>query len=373
MQHYSDGARHRPNPAPMPGEGWRVTLQKQVVVNSMEKRIYEHVYYDPCMKYWVRKGRITTDADSMVDWKAYDGALTLMPYGKRQWVRKHFCGFEGTNQMLFRQGRRVNEYCPKCKEVETYRHIAQCQSNDATNAFRGIQREFDQWLQSTTSPGIKDAVLEHIRAYRERDVVEEGENWSERLRMVSREQEEIGQNAFMEGCITRKWKEIQDTHLKAIRSRKSPSRWARELIKKLWLVSWDMWDTRNGWIHQQAEVKTQQISKQLDAEIDRLHAIGTENKRFYTQVDRIFFREQADKIKEQSDYQKGTWINAAKKIIERDKQTVAREEEIRTIREFLRPGSTAQVESRRDRIINQWDNNFRRPEGTRRGPGCQED
>ena len=370
---YGDGTRQRPNPGSMPGEGWRIRLKGRPVTNKMEKAIYEHVYYKPCMEYWTKKGRIMPNKDEMVDWKAYDGATKLLPYGKRQWARKHFCGFEGTNQMLFRQGRRPTEYCPKCEQVETYRHIARCQSNDATQAYRSIQQEFERWLSGTTSPGIKEAVLEHLRAYRETEDIREGENWSEELKTVSRAQEDIGPNAFMEGCITSKWKEIQRMHLQAMDSRKNPRRWARELIKKVMMVSWDMWDTRNGWVHRETLIRKQQISAQLDETIGRLHSKGRQNTSFYPDADKLIFQVEEDKLLEKSDYQKRTWISAAKKTIARDDQTVARDMEIRIMREYLRPGSTDNMEKRQGRIIGQWETNFRTPEGTRRGPINQEE
>ena len=348
-------------------------MKERLVTTSMEKYIYEHVYYKPCMEYWTKKGRILPHTEEKVDWKAYDGATSLMPYGKRQWVRKHFCGFEGTNQMLFKQGRRKTEYCPKCDQVETYRHIARCQSNDATTAYREIQREFEQWLSKTTSTGIKEAVLEHLRAYRETEEIQEGENWTEDLRGVSRMQEEIGPNAFMEGCITKQWKEIQTKYLQSMQSRRNPSRWTKELIKKVWMVSWDMWDTRNGWVHREAQTRKQQIGGYLDQEIYRLYSIGRENKQFYIDADKLLFQIQVTDLKQKSDYQKGTWINAAKKVIARDKQKVARDAEIRQIREYLRPGSTTQMLRRRGQIIGQWENNLRIPEGTRRGPTNQEE
>ena len=42
---YCEGIRRRPTPDTMPGEGWRIELEGRPVTNSVEKRIYEHVYY----------------------------------------------------------------------------------------------------------------------------------------------------------------------------------------------------------------------------------------------------------------------------------------------------------------------------------------
>ena len=103
--HYATGERHRPTPTLMKGEGWRVSIDDRPIVKAIQQQIYERVYYKQSMEYWKTKGRFLPGMDTMVDWKKYDGAIKTMPPGKKQWVKKHFCGFEGTNQMLFRQGR----------------------------------------------------------------------------------------------------------------------------------------------------------------------------------------------------------------------------------------------------------------------------
>ena len=126
-------------------------------------------------------------------------------------------------------------------------------------------------------------------------------------------------------------------------------------------------------MHRETQIKKQQIGGQLDQEIDRLYSIGSENKQFYTGADKLLFRIQVKDLKQKSDYQKGTWINAARKVITRNKQRVARDKEIRQMREYLRPGSTTQMLRRRGQIIGQWENNLRIPEGTRRGPTNQEE
>ena len=349
--HYAAGERHRPTPPLMKGEGWRVSIDERPIVKSIQQQIYERVYYKQSMEYWRTKGRFLPGMDTMVDWKKYDGAIKMMPPGKKQWVKKHFCGFEGTNQMLSRQGKRLNPYCPKCDKIETYRHILRCQSNDATVAYRQAKDTIIQWLNQTTSPGIKDAVLEHIRAYREEERIDEGDNWSDEVLRVSRIQEAIGPNAFVEGCFTDCWEEVQNIHLKALHSRRSASRWTKELIKKVWMVSWDMWDTRNGWIHREAAGRKEQLSAQIDDELDKTYRLGKAVIQFYPRADQILFEKDIQELKKMTDYQKSAWIHSAKKTFERDRKTVAQDDERQRMREYLKPGSTRYVERNRTRIL----------------------
>ena len=65
-------------------------------------------------------------------------------------------------------------------------------------------------------------------------------------------QSTIGWHAFLWGFISTAWIDAQDCHLKHINSKKTGKRWLAALIKKLWMVSWDMWRFRNGILHSQS-------------------------------------------------------------------------------------------------------------------------
>ena len=54
-----------------------------------------------------------------------------------------------------------------------------------------------------------------------------------------------------------------------------PGRWIKELIKKLLMISWDMWDHC-----QDSEVRKAQIVVQLIADIEEHHEQGSTNNSF---------------------------------------------------------------------------------------------
>ena len=64
-----------------------------------------------------------------------------------------------------------------------------------------------------------------------------------------RNQNEVGWQAFIEGCPTKGWQESQQQYYEFLRSRKTGLRWLSALIRKLWQVAWDMWEHRNGILH----------------------------------------------------------------------------------------------------------------------------
>ena len=134
--HHGNGNRERPAPGVMPGEGWRVTIGNQVLVNNIGTHIYEHIYYTPVMSYWEEKKRINPGMGDFVEWEKYDKALKRMPFGKKQWVRKHYCGFEATNLMLHKCKKRTQPHCPQCAQIETHRHITKCRRRRSQQAPR---------------------------------------------------------------------------------------------------------------------------------------------------------------------------------------------------------------------------------------------
>ena len=50
----------------------------------------------------------------------------------------------------------------------------------------------------------------------------------------------------MEGCLSVEWKSHVSTFLP---NKQSPQRWTASLVKKIWLIEFDMWDNRYKELH----------------------------------------------------------------------------------------------------------------------------
>ena len=211
------------------------------------------------------------------------------------------------------------------------------------------------------------AVMAHLDAYREDEEMEHDEAWGDTIVAASEQQGRIGPNAFAEGIIGTKWTKIQAEHLRRTGSKRNASRWVTELIRKLWNVSWDMWDSRNGEVHRNKKTRKEQIIAQLEVDIRETYNEGR-NNRFMPRMEKTFFRQDLKELLEKTEYQKRAWILIAKRYIERDRQRVARDRSIRIMREWLMPGSTGDIGRLRWRIINRSESDLRAPEGSRRGP-----
>ena len=152
-------------------------------------------------------------------------------------------------------------------------------------------------------------------------------------------QSRLGGRAFIEGCLHKDWEAIQANYLDHIQSRRSPRRWMRLLIQKIWMVSWDMWDARNGIVHNNPETQQQQIVAALDTEITDIHSFGSRH-RFLPQPAKDFFAMPLADVLEKSDYQKRVWRRLGNRYLENDTKRMQRNRAAATMREWLIPGST---------------------------------
>ena len=157
-----DIPRIRPTPSRMPGEGWRLTAMGRPLVQNIDTQIHEHTYYARMMTYWEDKGRLDVGQHERVAWPSYKGALNLMTRGKRQWVHKHHCGFEGNNYRMHQWKQRKSPNCPRCARIEKHRHILRCQSSKTEDVYRASEQNMASWLTVTTSPELKQAILTHL-------------------------------------------------------------------------------------------------------------------------------------------------------------------------------------------------------------------
>jgi hypothetical protein len=113
----------------------------------------------------------------------------------------------------------------------------------------------------------------------------------------------------------------------------------RLLIQKIWMVSWDMWDARNGIVHENPETHQQQIVAALNAEIADIHSFGNRHQ-FLPQPAQHFFAVPLVDIIAKSDYQKRVWRRLGNRYLENDTKRMQRNRAAATMREWLVPGST---------------------------------
>jgi hypothetical protein len=62
-------------------------------------------------------------------------------------------------------------------------------------------------------------------------------------------QDAMGWQPSFEGAPALGWSEYMDLYYNFIRSNRNGHRWLSSIIKKLWNISWDLWEHQNGAAH----------------------------------------------------------------------------------------------------------------------------
>jgi hypothetical protein len=111
--------------------------------------------------------------------------------------------------------------------------------------------KLQEWMTSVdTDPNIQAAVLEHLRGWRSSNRVIPSQQ-ALYLQQVIQQQNMLGWQLFFEGWLLQDWAGIQQLYYNMIKSRRTGKRWAVSIINKMWNIAWDLWEHRNGVLHDQ--------------------------------------------------------------------------------------------------------------------------
>jgi hypothetical protein len=158
--------------------------------------------------------------------------------------------------------------CPRCGQEEDSRHVWTCHAPDAR--WIRLQHIFklDTWLeQQDTHPDLRRELVNGLQAWSVGTLRWTFYRTPLHISQVLLQQDEIGWTNLLEGCMARGWTEAQELYYRMIGSRRSGLRWTVAIIKKLWDVAWDLWEQRNGFLHDRENQETLHNMVNIDAEI----------------------------------------------------------------------------------------------------------
>ena len=173
---------------------------------------------------------------------------------------------------MVRWGKSTDSSCPRCAiPVEDRAHVIQCPA--ATQLWTDHITSLETMLLELQTPFTVSRFL----ARRLKDW------WSNQpLIPIPRDipvmfhsafqtQDEFGWNTFLDGFLVSQWASTMDQYLRSINSKVTIRRWMTAIIRKLWEISWDLWEQRNDHLHRRDESR---LVAQLDADITAAFQLG---------------------------------------------------------------------------------------------------
>ena len=111
-------------------------------------------------------------------------------------------------------------------------------------------------------------------------------------------QDLIGWRAFLEGCVLQTWTVKQQEYYDWLEKKNTGQRWVETLIKRLWQVSWDMWEHRRGELKNPSSPALLREHARLDAlitpEYDDIRQLAKKDRRWFRRPKEVLFTETID-------------------------------------------------------------------------------
>jgi hypothetical protein len=263
-------ARQLPRHYNIDGEPWQLWVQGIKIRTNIQGSIYSAVHDTESLQYRAAKRDMDPAGLQEVDWPTIGQALKSIPRNRRVFISKHVSGMCGVGKFMKRWEGWDTDLCPRCGMVEDAAHMWQCKGPGTEDVWNKALTELEALLPKLdTDPNIKFLILSHLRGWRS------GEgfvyNTPRCFQILLQEQHLVGWGRFFEGWAVKSWAILQQQYYGVIHSRRTGQRWLVAILQKLWNTAWDMWEHRNGILHDKENQVTQSMIQKLNARVSRIY------------------------------------------------------------------------------------------------------
>jgi len=183
-------------------------LQGAAIVKSgLPALVKRNLHYQTLKEKQLKDTRWTEAVFESIDWCNYQHAIKSLPRTTKISRTKLSYNLWNTNvQNAKYYGQSDN--CPWCKESESIDHISWCKSEGATAVQREALFQFSEQLhKAKTPPPILQIILDGVQVCTPK-TSSKSRNQEEQPHAAVREQREsIGWTRFLQGYISKKWKQ----------------------------------------------------------------------------------------------------------------------------------------------------------------------
>jgi hypothetical protein len=250
------------------GEPWQLWIGGKKITSGILHNLYSWVHDKEGRMYREGKSDVSAEAVSLVDWKMLGKAMQTTTRTQRVLITIHTAGMCGVRKFMRRWKECADDKCPRCSEPEDSQHFWICKGPGTaaiwSNALEG-QTSLLQKLE--TDPTLSRILIDYLKGwYSGEGITYEAPREFQNLVNA---QKKIGGSRFFEGWLVEYWATIQQRYYSIIRSSRTGKCWAIAIIQKFWDTAWDMWDNRNGILHETENVVTRTMGIHLNRKVSR--------------------------------------------------------------------------------------------------------
>ena len=222
--------------------------------------IYELITTSTSRDYWAQRLHLSATARVNIDWEAAGRAYSSLQFPRQRRITKFLSHQCATGKIMLRWKFWDHDKCPRCNNTEDNIHVITCPDPRAQQTWDTSISILQEWLTNYgTSPTLQDLLINRLNNLR---VTSNLPNYEPSILSLHFSQEKIGWFPAINGLLSTHWEATQQLYFRHIKSTKSGRTWVIALIKKLWQVSWDMWDHRNSVLHDNEESQQKLLLRQ---------------------------------------------------------------------------------------------------------------
>ena len=140
--------------------------------------------------------------------------------------------------------------CPRCPEpTEDPQHIISCPAPSARTCWSTALTKLEAWLTTShTMPELTTAIIRSLKAWQTNPhgrLLNRSTTKRYGLQRALLDQTTIGWYNFLMGKVSVRWQAVQQQYFDWLKRRNTGKAWVKSLIRKVWEITWDMWDHRN--------------------------------------------------------------------------------------------------------------------------------
>jgi hypothetical protein len=205
---------HRPSPQRFGDESWSISYQGRKLSRIDKIPLYNGIMEPDSKAYWQKRGQMTADAITKIDWTLVGKAFKNLTTAKKRRVTKHAAGHFGCGKMMHIWQFQDHAECPRCPEpLEDPPHILTCPAPSAHLCWTTALTGLEGWMtKQHTMPELQSALLKCLHEWRHPNPHRRSRSSITSrygLRAAVLEQDSIGWYNFLMGRPSARWSEVQ--------------------------------------------------------------------------------------------------------------------------------------------------------------------
>jgi hypothetical protein len=279
--------------------GWSLWIGPRKLASWDRQQLYNHAKSPTILQHWSERRNLPQDLIHSIDWECCQNAVKQLGLNRSLWVPKWLAGFAPVGKVQYRNKLQSHAECPRCAAFETTAHVLLCPALKAQRQWDSSIAQLTRWLTTIlTLPDLKMAILAGLHSLRTQTPLPPPSYAWPGVNDLVLQQNRLGWRAFLEGAVLQAWAAKQHEYFEWLKRKNTGKRWLTTLIKKLWELSWNMWDQRNGDLHNPTSPATIREHARLDALITTEYidtsTLSVKDRRWFRRPREVIFTESTE-------------------------------------------------------------------------------